>query len=64
MTSYRWESIPTDHPAYPPDLNPIEHVWCYLKEALHYKLASFHGGLEAVEKRIAECLGGRFLLLC
>jgi len=42
-----------DHSACSLDLNPIGHVWHYLKKILHEKfpkLASFSGGLAAVKK--------------
>ena len=42
-----------------PDLNPIEHVWRYLKRILHQKfpnLADLPGGPAAVKKRATEWL--------
>ena len=47
------------HPPYSPDLNPIEHVWVYLKRYLHKKypdIADNPGGPDAVHARLAEVL--------
>jgi len=55
-----WEVA--DHPACSPYLNPIEHVWRYLKKNLHEKfpnLAFFSGGPAAIKKKRISKLFGR-----
>ena len=46
-----WEVA--DHPACPPDLNSIEHVWHYLKRFCIKP--SIPDGPASVKKRIAKC---------
>jgi len=63
-----WEVA--DHPACSPNLNPIEHVWRYLKKILHEKfpnLASFSGGQQLLKKEwlnVWKKHGKRSLLAC
>ena len=48
-----------DHPPYSPNLNPIEHIWVYLKCTLHRMypdVVNLRGSLETIQWRLAEIL--------
>ena len=52
----RWKVA--DYPTCTLYLNPIMHVWGYLKKVLHQRFANlvfFPSGLESVKRKIAEC---------
>jgi len=47
------------HPACSPDLNPIEHIWTYMKRQLHKRfphLKNMPGGPAAVKEALADAL--------
>ena len=47
------------HPAYSPNMNPIEHVWVYIKRQLHKKylhLLNMPGGPDVVKAALADTL--------
>lgn len=46
-------------PPYSPDLNPIEHVWVFLKENLHKyypELANMAGHADTIKPKLAEAI--------
>ena len=51
--------IVAKHPAYSPDLTPIEHVWAYMKRQLNKKypyLLNMPGGPDIVKEALADAL--------